>query len=241
MSTPLQPDDLGSDDNVMDLAVPYALHALTDEQRDDVETRVNLEGIGTLFYDEVRAIREVMATVSSATAVEPPEALRERVLTSAVTDNVRTLPQRRNWRQVFLAVAAVAVIGLGAVGVGLSLRPAQAPSTAEQIFAASDVRTISGELPAGGLATVVFSRERDAAYLVMNNVPPPSAGTVYQMWLLHDGQATPAGVMDSAAVRPSTTAVVPDIGDSTALAFTIEPPGGSSQPTGEPFASLPLV
>lgn len=241
MSTPLQPDDLGSDDNVMDLAVPYALHALTDEQRDDVETRVNLEGIGTLFYDEVRAIREVMATVSAATAVEPPEALRERVLTSAVTDNVRTLPQRRNWRQVFLAVAAVAVIGLGAVGVGLSLRPAQVPSTAEQIFAASDVRTISGELPAGGLATVVFSRERDAAYLVMNNVPPPSAGTVYQMWLLHDGQATPAGVMDSAAVRPSTTAVVPDIGDSTALAFTIEPPGGSSQPTSEPFASLPLV
>jgi anti-sigma-K factor RskA len=87
----------------------------------------------------------------------------------------------------------------------------------------------------------VFSRERDAAYLVMNNVPPPSAGTVYQMWLLRDGQATPAGTMDSAAVTPSTTAVVPDIGQSTALAFTVEPPGGSDQPTSQPFASLPLV
>lgn len=236
MTAPRNPGD-----NVLDLAVPYALHALTDDERDEVETRVNQEGVVTLFYDEVRAIREVMASVSVVTAVEPPAALRDRVLAATVSDNVRTLPKQRNWRQIALASAAAVIIGLGAVGVGLSLRPAEQQSAAEQIFAAPDVRTISGELPAGGLATLVFSRERDAAYLVMNNVPPPSAGTVYQMWLLHDGEATPAGVMDSEAVKPSTTAVVPDIGNSTALAFTVEPPGGSPQPTGEVFASLPLA
>ena len=32
-----------------------------------------------------------------------------------------------------------------------------------------------------------------------------------------------------------------ELGDSTALAFTIEPPGGSSQPTSAPFAELPLT
>jgi hypothetical protein len=167
--------------------------------------------------------------------------LRDAVLSAARSDTVRTLRPRRNWRQVALAAAAAVVIGLGALGVGMALRPAAAPSAAEQIFAAPDVRTVSGELPTGGQATLVFSRERDAAYLVMNNVPPPSAGTVYQMWLLRDGQAVPAGTMDSASVTPSTTAVVPDIGDSTALAFTVEPPGGSAQPTTEPFASLPLT
>jgi anti-sigma-K factor RskA len=234
MSAPL-------DGDVMDFAVPYALHALTDDERDDVEARVNREGVVGLFYDEVRAIREVMAAVSVVTAVEPPAALREAILAATGTDNVRALPQRRNWRQVILAVAAAVIIGLGAVGIGLSLRPAAQPSTAEQIFAAPDVRTTSGELPDGGQATLVFSRERDAAYLVMNNVPPPSAGTVYQMWLLQDGQATPAGTMDATAVTPSTTALVPDIGDSTALAFTVEPPGGSDQPTTTPFASLPLT
>jgi anti-sigma-K factor RskA len=182
-----------------------------------------------------------MATLSAATAIDPPDSLRAAVLSAAASDGVRTLPQRRNWRQIALAAAAVVVIGLGALGVGMALRPAAAPSPAEQIFAAPDVRTVSGELPAGGQATLVFSRERDAAYLVMNNVPPPSADTVYQMWLLRDGQAVPAGTMDSAAVTPSTTAVVPDIGDSTALAFTVEPPGGSQQPTSEPFASLPLT
>jgi anti-sigma-K factor RskA len=234
-----RPSDSG--DDVMDLAVPYALHALGDEERATVDSQVSQSDDASAFYGEVRAVREAMATLSAATAVEPPAALRDAVLSAAATDVVRTLPRRRNWRQPVLAAAAAVVIGLGALGVGMALRPPAAPSAAEQIFAAPDVRTVSGELPDGGQATLVFSRERDAAYLVMNNVPPPSAGTVYQMWLLRDGQATPAGTMDSAAVTPSTTAVVPDIGQSTALAFTVEPPGGSDQPTSQPFASLPLV
>ncbi len=40
-------------------------------------------------------------------------------------------------------------------------------------FAAPDVRTVSGQIPTGGTATVVFSRERNAGVLVMNNVDPP--------------------------------------------------------------------
>ncbi len=226
--------------DVMDLAVPYALHALTDDERDAVDAQVARAGQEAAFYSEVRAVREAMAHLSAATATEPPAHLRDAVLSAASTDNVRALP-RRNWRQMVLAAAAVLVIGLGALGAGLALRPAATPSTTEQIFAAPDVRTVSGELPGGGQATLVFSHERDAAYLVMNNVPPPSTGTVYQMWLLHDGQATSAGTMDAASVSPSTTAVVPDLGDSTELAFTVEPGTGSEQPTSEPVASLPLT
>ena len=59
-------------------------------------------------------------------------------------------------------------------------------STAEQVFAAPDVRTVSGPIPSGGTATLVFSHEKDAGVLVMNNVPPPKPGTVYQMWLVGD-------------------------------------------------------
>jgi hypothetical protein len=226
--------------DVMDLAVPYALHALSDDERDAVESQVARAGQESAFYDEVRAVREAMARLSPATALEPPARLREAVLSVTAADNIRALP-RRNWRQMVLAAAAVLVIGLGALGAGLALRPAATPSTTEQIFAAPDVRTVSGELPGGGQATLVFSHERDAAYLVMNNVPPPSTGTVYQMWLLHNGQATSAGTMDAASVSPSTTAVVPDLGDSTELAFTVEPGTGSEQPTSEPFATLPLT
>jgi anti-sigma-K factor RskA len=76
--------------------------------------------------------------------------------------------------------------------------------------------------------------------LVMNDVPPPSPGTVYQMWLVSDAGATSAGTMDAAAVAPSTTAVLADLGDSTKLAFTVEPGSGSTKPTGTLIAELPL-
>ena len=154
---------------------------------------------------------------------------------------IRAPKPPKPWSRMVLAGAASLVIGLGALGVGLALRPAQTPSTAEQVFAAPDVRTVSGEIPGGGIATVVFSRERDSGVLVMNNVPPPQPGTVYQMWLVDADGAHSAGTMDAGAVAPSTTAVIPDLGSSNALAFTVEPPGGSPQPTSPVFAELPLA
>ena len=233
------------DGDLIDLAVPYALHALSDTERDDVETRLAAAGLpaADAFYDEVRAVRETMAVVSAADASEPPAALRDRLLGAVAGDgrgNVVALPRRR--RTAWLSAAAAALIGLGALGVGLSLRPpAPQQSTAQQVFSASDVHTVSGAIPAGGTATVVFSRDRNAGVLVMNDVPPPSPGTVYQMWLVSDAGATSAGTMDAKAVAPSTTAVLADLHGSTKLAFTVEPGTGSTKPTGALIAELPLV
>jgi anti-sigma-K factor RskA len=111
---------------------------------------------------------------------------------------------------------------------------------AQQIMAASDVRTVSGQL-GGGTATVVFSPGMDAGVLIMNNVPPPSQGTVYQMWLIGDKGPTSAGTMNTAAVAPSTTDVLSHLGHSSALAFTVEPGNGSPQPTGKILAKLSLT
>ena len=111
---------------------------------------------------------------------------------------------------------------------------------AQQIMAAPDVRTVSGQL-ASGTATVVFSRDMNAGMLVMNNVPPPSQGTVYQMWLISDKGPTSAGTMNTAAVAPSTTAMLTNLGNSSTLAFTVEPGNGSPQPTGKIFAKLQLT
>jgi anti-sigma-K factor RskA len=229
-----------ADDSLLDLAVPYALHALTDAERDGIDSRLADSGADArVFYDEVLAVREAMAAASAATAAEPPAALRARVL--AATRDANRAPDWR-WRATVLAAAAAAAIGLGVAGVGIALRSETKPSTEQQIFAAPDVRTVGGTLPTGGTATLVFSRDEHAGVLVMNNVPPPSEGTVYQMWLIGSGSgATSAGTMDAAAVAPPTTAVLLELGDSTELAFTVEPGTGSTQPTGEVFARLALT
>lgn len=230
-------------DDVLSLATAYALNAVDDAERAEIERRVRAapDEISEAFAVEVRQVRETMALVSAATAAEPPAHLRDRLLASVSGEPVRRLrPTRRRWSTVIAAAAAAIVMGVATFGVGWWMRPAPQATTAEQIFAAPDVRTVSGDIPTGGTATVVFSRERNAGVLVMNNVAPPEAGTVYQMWLIDDAGPHSAGVMDAGAVAPSTTAVLPDLGDSTTLAFTVEPGTGSQQPTSTPFAALPL-
>jgi anti-sigma-K factor RskA len=230
-----------SDFELLELATPYALHAMPDEERANIDRRVAAapSPVAAAFADEVRAVRETMAVVSAATATEPPAHLRAAIL--APIKSVKT----RDWRQLswrtaaFVSAAAAVVVGAAAFGIGVLMRPAPPSTVAEQVLAAPDVRTVSRPL-ANGTATVMFSRDRNAGVLVMNNVPPPSPGTVYQMWLLGAKGPTSAGTMNAAAVAPSTTATLTNLGSSTALAFTVEPGAGSPQPTSAILAELPL-
>jgi anti-sigma-K factor RskA len=223
---------------LLELATPYALHAVSDDERAAIDRQVAAAppSVAEAFREEVRAVRETMTAVSAATAAEPPTRLRAAVLVAVQPDADR----RSRWRTALLAAAAAIVVGLAAFGAGIALRPASTPSMAQQIMAAPDVRTVSGQL-AGGTATVLFSRGMNAGVLVMNNVPPPSQGTVYQMWLIGDNGPTSAGTMDTAAVAPSTTDTLNNLGHSSALAFTVEPGHGSPQPTGEILAKLSLT
>jgi anti-sigma-K factor RskA len=230
-----------TDFELLELATPYALHAVTDSERAEIDRQVAAasSAVATAFADEVRAVRETTAVVSAATAAEPPAYLRASILALAEPAKPAT-GRQLSWRTAVVASAAAAVVvGAAAFGVGVVMRPAAPSTVAEQVMAAPDVRTVSRPLGAG-TATVVFSRDRNAGVLVMNNVPPPSPGTVYQMWLLTAKGPTSAGTMGTAAVAPSTTATLGDLGASTALAFTVEPGTGSPQPTGTILAELPL-
>ncbi|HWY01004.1 MAG TPA: anti-sigma factor [Mycobacterium sp.] len=227
-----------TDFELLELATPYALHAMSDEERANVDRRVAAapSPVAAAFANEVRAVRETMAVVSAATATEPPAHLRRATLGSVKSHDWRQL----SWRTATLvSVAAAVVVGAAAFGIGVLMRPATPSTVAEQVLAAPDVRTVSRPL-ANGTATVVFSRDRNAGVLVMNNVPPPSPGTVYQMWLLGANGPTSAGTMSTAAVAPSTKATLTNLGSSTALAFTVEPGTGSPQPTSAILAELPL-
>ncbi|CAM3068617.1 anti-sigma factor [Mycobacterium intermedium] len=233
-----QPKDL----TLLELATPYALDALSTGERADVERRVAAApaAVATAFHDEVRAVRETMAVVSAATTAEPPAALRTAIL-AAIEPEQQARPQGKSpWRTRLLAVAAALVIGLAGFGLGVLSRPSTPTQTvAEQVLSAPDMKTVSRPL-GNGQATVMFSRDRNAGVLVMNNVPPPSSGTVYQMWLIGANGPKSAGTMDAQQVRPTTTATVGDLGTCRALAFTVEPGTGSPQPTTPILVELPL-
>jgi anti-sigma-K factor RskA len=227
-----------NDFELLELATPYALHAVSDAERAEIDRRVAAAPapLATAFNDEVRAVRETMAAVSVATAAEPPAHLRAATLSAAKSSDARQLTWRR---AIFASAAAAIVVGAAAFGVGVLTRPPAKSTVAEQVLEAPDVRTVSRPL-ADGTATVMFSRARNAGVLVMNNVPPPSPGTVYQMWLIGANGPKSAGTMGSTAVSPSTKAMLTNLGSSTALAFTVEPGTGSPRPTTPILAELPL-
>lgn len=195
------------DRELIDLAVVYALDAVSDAERRDIESRVAEAApeVAAAFARETAAVRETMAVVSASTATEPPAGLRERLLDAIAAESGPQAPpvapisldERRGRRRNFLLAAAAALlVAVGGFAVVAQLQEGTAPTSA-QVFAAEDVRTTSGEIEGGGVATVVYSKEADAGVLVMNNVAPPAEGSVYQMWLI-----TPEGPSPRASWTP---------------------------------------
>ena len=73
-----------SEFELLELATRYALDAVSENERAAIETRVAAASaaVAAAFDDEVRLVRETMAAVSASTPVEPPAALRGRLLAS---------------------------------------------------------------------------------------------------------------------------------------------------------------
>ena len=236
-------------DELVGMAYPYALDALDDSERRELDTDLATtdEDTRSTFTDEVRRIREAFAVVSAVGAVDPPPRVRTRVLdevrqsASGPTSLTERRTRRRRWQVAVAAAAAVGVLAGGTVIVR-QLTEGPAPTVAEQVLDASDVHSSTSAIAAGGSATANYSKSQDAVLFVLDGVAPPSADTVYQLWLMPaSGDApVPAGTLSPGEVQPTTTIVLDDVGSMSKLAVTVEPPGGSPQPTSEPFAVLQL-
>ncbi|MEK1241362.1 anti-sigma factor, partial [Mycobacterium ulcerans] len=102
-----------TDFQLLELATPYALHAVSDEERLDIERRLSAAPapVAAAFDEEVRSVRETMSVVSAATAAQPPAELRQALLAAAEPAQSRRQPR---WRTAVFASAAAIAVGAGA-------------------------------------------------------------------------------------------------------------------------------
>lgn len=207
-----------SEFDLLDLVVPYAMDAVSDAERADIERRLAQapRPMADAFRAQVADARETMAALSAAAAVTPPATLRDRVLAGS-----REPVRESRWRKAVLAAAAVLVVAAGAFAAGWAVRPPATPPVAEQVLTAPDVRAVSTTLRTGGTATVVYSRERGDGIVVLDAATAPPPGMGYQVWLMKDGVPVHAG----SATGDSHTVMVADIGPASALGLTVEPVG----------------
>jgi hypothetical protein len=85
--------------------------------------------------------------------------------------------------------------------------------------------------------TILVDVERNAAVILTWDMPKLDPGQTYQIWLITpDGRRTSGGIFNADPVSPFTSSPVsvPDNLDQySGLGVTIEPAGGSPQPTGD--------
>ncbi|WP_421735463.1 anti-sigma factor domain-containing protein [Cellulomonas sp.] len=148
----------------------------------------------------------------------------------------RRRPSRTRW----LAVAAAVVIG-AAVPTALAVQQAQRATEAEQQQQAlADLLTdpsavvVHGDVTGGGTATAILTDDR--ALFSATGLPDPGDDKAYQLWVVDADGAASAGVLadDAGSVRQ----LADDYSAGAALAITIEPAAGSTQPTTDPLVVL---
>lgn len=241
-------------DDVRSLLGPYALDAVDDLERRAVD---RLVADDTDAARELRSLQAAAAELGAATADEPPAALRASVLAAiATTPQVSATggpgasaahrgradarARRRGLDRFSLAVASAAVVAVGVTGTlawDSSRRAVEAEAEIQRLTAAltdPGAELLRSDVAGGGEAVALLTE--DDAVLLAAGLPELPADRAYQLWTLRDGGALPAGVLDveDGAVRAVAEGYRPGDG----LAVTVEPAGGSEQPTTEPVVVL---
>ena len=105
------------------------------------------------------------------------------------------------------------------------------------VLAAPDARATAGEDAEGRTIGVVASVSEGRAVVTLSGYDELPSGRVHQLWLMRpDVQPRSLGLFDG-----DTPLVASDLDKSaTSLAVTVEPDGGSPQPTSQPVVQLAL-
>ena len=217
------------------LAAAYALDALDDVERRQFENHFPTCDICAA---EVHEFRGVAAELGASTAVSAPDRLRGAVMAEiAQTRQLSPLVQQpaasssnRLRSGQFIAAAAAALVLLA--GVLVVTLPDDDPSFSEVADAPDAVVTSLEPLlnaPSGALQ-IVWSDELDQVAVIGSGLDDPGIGRTYALWFLVDGGVVPAGLFQPDDGSVTTVLEVDDI-DTSGWGITVEPEGGSDQPT----------
>ncbi|WP_134740427.1 anti-sigma factor [Nocardioides sp. 503] len=244
------------------LSGAYAVDALDDIERAQFERHLaECEACRA----EVRSLREATAMLAEAVQQEPPAGLRERVL--AGIDTVRPLPplpaqvdpvapaavvpeplaatgsdlpRRRRFSLLVAAAAVAAMVGVGGV---VAWQPWSddtsqgSLSAADRVLRAPDAESWEQRMDGGAKVTLTRSEQLNRAVVTAEGMPALSDEQVYELWLQHDGEMVPAGVMSG---ESGTLLLEGDPSTAEAAGITIEPAGGSEEPTSAPIMTFPF-
>ena len=209
-------------DTLHDLTAAYALDAL-----DAADREVYEEHLAGCTHCQEEFAELSLAAGALAYAVEPvspPPLLRERILDAARAERPNVVPLRPRWVSPVAAVAAVvavAAIALGIWNVSLHNR-------------LNSAQTALRGVPLKGATGSVVVGSGGSSALVVANLGPAPAGKTYEAWVVAGKSAFPAGTF-SGGEGTTVVRLTRPVPRGALVAVTVEPAGGSKQPTSKPF------
>ncbi|MEU3650833.1 anti-sigma factor [Lentzea sp. NPDC034063] len=225
----------------------YAVNALSEIERTAFEAHlIRCESCAL----EVAELAATAARLGVAVESPPPPQLRARVLAAAA--ETRQLsphparvpnPRRIRWAGGLLAAACLVAAVFVTVQYTESSQDKQLAQLSSEysrfsdLLSTPDAKLISGTAPNGATGTAVISASRDEALFLARDLPDPGPGKAYQLWLVGENGPRSAGVLKSL----TSPLAVSGLTGAQRVALTVEPQGGSQQPTTDPVMAMPLV
>jgi anti-sigma-K factor RskA len=222
------------------LSGAYAIDALSAEEAAAFRTHLNT---CVACCEEVRELRAAAARMGASEALVPPAHLKERVLAAA--DRTHQLPpkvspikaarSRAWWPKLMTAAAAVVLVAGAVFGIGQLQGDDSVPLAAgvSQVFDAPDAHKAEVKTPQGTLR-VATSPSKGEMAVDTRDLARLDSGHVYQLWAIVDGSMTSAGLLEDKDGGAHMDMPAP----GTEVAITVEPAGGSQEPTTEPIAQV---
>lgn len=258
------------DAEIHTLAASYALHALPDDEvllferhlaecsacRAEVseirETTARLgEAAAITPPPELKA--RVLERIAGVRPLPPVvDAATDSPDSSDHLDTADQAPSPRGplgWQRWWPRLAVAAVAALAAVVAVLGVQLGQVRDELEQsqasgvelreLVAAPDVEVVRTSAD-GTTGIVVMSRSLDTAVLVADGLEPAPEGQTYQLWAFVAGAPQSAGVLGSSVDGRIGPFSAHGVAEASQLGVTVEPAGGSRQPTSDPVLLIGL-
>lgn len=185
------------------------------------------------------------AVQAAPTTPAAPQASAPEASAPEATRAERTAQRRWFARPAIIAASAAAAVILffGGAIVGGTIAgndsTQQQASALAQINAAPDAQRASAAVTGGGTATLVWSAQLGTSALIANDLPNLPNDKTYELWYIRDGKATSAGTMDAAGAGSTWKVLAGTMKAGDTVGVTVEPSGGSPQPTTNPIVAIP--
>jgi anti-sigma-K factor RskA len=232
-----------------DLKEAYALGALPDDERATVEAYLALHPERQAEIDDMVGVAGLLALAPPEQ--EPPADLRRRLMQVVESESVqpevaeRPTPSWFGWlggfRNVALGAAAVLLVGLLSWNVLLQgdvqelrgqVEAARGARSANEVQQTREI-ALGGTWAEQGARAEVTALKDDRAILVVEDMPSMPDDRTGQVWVIRDEKPEPSGLLEPSG-NMAATAITTNLRGADAIAVTVEPAGGSDEPTSDP-------